>query len=117
MSKDKTKTGKREFKTLTNNFEYLDTKKIKKGFQVEGKIVEIKTEPKKKGFDEQKRIVVKTADEKNVCMPSHYTINNVLKVGTDESTVGCYVRLTYEGQTEKKGQRKGVHLWKVEVAK
>ena|ERR1035437_1859882 len=111
-------TGKRVFTKLeSNRVQYLDKKNYKKGFVIEGEIVEIKTEAKKGKFAEQKRVVLKTPDEKKVCLPSHYTINDVLVKDDDESKmVGSYVRVTYIEQTTPAKGKKGVHVWEVELA-
>lgn len=120
MEKGKQKSGKKEFTDIsTGGRGYVDMKKIKVGATFEGEVSEVVHKPKHGKFEAQEQIVIKHEDGKETGFPSHYTLNVPL-LGKDNEkkgeAVGKYVRLTYNGQTDAKGKKKGVHLWKVEQA-
>lgn len=112
--------AKKTFKDVTfTGRSYVDMKAIKKGASFVGEICEVVHKAKHGKFPEQEQIVLKDAEGKEIGFPSHFTLNTPL-LGKDNEkkseAVGKEVRLTYNGQTKPEGKRKGVHLWKVEVA-
>lgn len=121
MSKLKTTPKeKRTFKPVTSSIEWVKTSELKKGETIEGTISEMRVREAVGKFKEQRQIILESEDGKLIGLPSHAIINNNL-IGEDgkkfDEMKGTYVRLTYEGQGEKrKGKSAGLHLWKVEIA-
>lgn len=109
---------KRTFEKVTEKREtYLKSDEIKKGFVIEGEVVEVRTREAHGNFKEQKQIIIKKEDEQLVILPSHYTINSsLINPQNENDLIGEYIRLTYEGQAKPKGNRKGLQMWDIEKA-